>query len=47
MALYYEQRLTSCGYNENLTYLQQGENIENIENIRKNRKWNIIWFNPP
>ena len=45
-APYYKQRLASCGYNENLTYLQQGENTENIENIRKNRKWNIIWFNP-
>ena len=37
-APYYEQRLGSCGYNEKLTYLQQGENIENIENIRINRK---------
>ena len=35
-APYYEQRLASCGYNEKLTYQQQGENIENIENIRKN-----------
>ena len=35
-AQYYEQRLASCGYNEKLTYQQQGENIENIENIRKN-----------
>ena len=46
-APYYEQRLASCGYNEKLTYQQQGENIENIKNIRKNRKHNIIWFNPP
>ena len=46
-APYYEQRLASCGYNEKLTYQQQGENIENIKNIRKNRKRNIIWFNPP
>ena len=46
-APYYEQRLASCGYNEKLTYQQQGENIENIENIRKNRKRNIVWFNPP
>ena len=45
-APYYEQRLASCGYNEKLTYQQQGENIENIKN-RKNRKRNIIWFNPP
>ena len=46
-APYYEQRLNSCGYNEKLTYQQHGENIENIKNIRKNRKRNIIWFNPP
>ena len=44
---YYEQRLTSCRYNEKLTYQQQGENIENNKNIGKNRKRNIIWFNPP
>ena len=44
---YYEQRLASCGYNEKLTYQQQGENIENNKNIGKNRKRNIIWFNPP
>ena len=25
---YYEQRLTSCGYNEKLTYQQQAENIK-------------------
>ena len=43
---YDEQRLASCGYNEKLTYQQQGENIENIKNIGKNRKLNI-WFNPP
>ena len=44
---YYEQSLTSCGYNEDLTYQQQGENNENVKNIGKNRKRNIIWFNPP
>ena len=44
---YYEQRLASCGYNKKLTYQQQGENIENNKNIGKNRKRNIIWFNPP
>ena len=43
---YYEQRLTSYGYNKKLTYQQQGENIENNKNIGKNRKRNIIWFNP-
>ena len=43
---YYEQRLASCGYNEKLTYQQQGENNENNKNIGKNRKRNIIWFNP-
>ena len=46
-APYYEQHLASCGYNKNLTYQQQGENIENIKNIRKNRQCNNIWFNPP
>ena len=44
---YYEQRLAICGYNEKLTYQQQGENIENNKNIGKNRKHIIIWFNPP
>ena len=44
---YYKQRLTSCGYNEKLTYQQQGEKIEKNKNIMKNRKHNIIWFNPP
>ena len=44
---YYEQGLAICGYNEKLTYQQQGENIENNKNIGKNRKRNIIWFNPP
>ena len=43
---YYEQRFTSCGHNEKLTYQQQGENIGNIRNIEENRKRNIIWFNP-
>ena len=43
-APYYEQRLTSCGYNEKLTYQQQGEKNKNI---RKNQKCNIIWFNSP
>ena len=43
---YYEQRFTSCGHNEKLTYQQQGENIGNIRNIKENRKRNIIWFNP-
>ena len=46
-AQYYEQRPASCGYNEKLTYQQQGENIGNIKNMRKNRKRNIVWFNPP
>ena len=44
---YYGQRLASCGYNEKLTYQQKGENNENNKNIGKNRKRNIIWFNPP
>ena len=44
---YYEQRLASCGYNEKLTYQQKGENNENNKNIGKNRKRNIMWFNPP
>ena len=44
---YYEQCLASWGYNEKLTYQQQGENNENNKNIGKNRKRNIIWFNPP
>ena len=34
---YYEQRLASCGYNEKLTYQQQGEINENNKNIGKNR----------
>ena len=44
---YFEQLLASCGYNEKLTYQQQGENIENNKNIAKNRERNIIWFNLP
>ena len=44
---YYKQGLASCGFNEKLTYQQQGENIEYNKNIGKNRKRNIIWFNPP
>ena len=44
---YYDQRLASCGYNEKLTYQQQGENNENNKNIGKNRKRNIIRFKPP
>ena len=47
MTPYYEQGLANCGYNEKLTYQQQGENIENIKNIEKNQKHNITWFNPP
>ena len=46
-APYYEQCLASCEYNENLTYQEHGEYIENIKNIRKNRKRNNIWLNPP
>ena len=44
---YLPHLFTSCGYNKKLTYQQQGKNIENIKNIGKNRKRNIIWFNPP
>ena len=40
---FYEHRLASCGYNEKLTYKQQGENNKNTG---KNRKRNIIWLNP-
>ena len=40
---FYEHRLASCGYNEKLTYQQQGENNKNTG---KNRKRNIIWLNP-
>ena len=43
---YYEQRLTSYGYNEKLPYQLQGENNENNKNNEKNWKSNI-WFNPP
>ena len=32
---YYEQCLARCGYNEKLTYQQQGKNTENNENIGK------------
>ena len=41
---YYKRHLASCGYNEKPAYQQQGENNENIG---KNRKRNIVWFNPP
>ena len=41
---YYEQRLTSCGYNEKLTYQHQRESNKNTG---KTRKSNIKWFNPP
>ena len=37
----------AVGTMENLNYQQQGENIENNKYIMKNRKRNIIWFNPP
>ena len=43
---YYRQHFASCAYNEKLTYQQRGETIKNIKNIGKNRKRNIIWFNP-
>ena len=47
MTPYYEQHGANCGYNEKLTYQQQGENIKNNKNIGNNRKRNIIWFAPP
>ena len=34
---YHEQRFASCGYNEKLTYQQQGENIENNKNWEKSK----------
>ena len=40
----HEQRLAGWGYNKKLTYQQQGVNNKNIG---KNRKRNIILFNPP
>ena len=40
-----KQHLASCGYNEKLTYQQQGENIEKYKNTGKNRKHDIIWLN--
>ena len=42
MTSYYEHRLACCGYNEKLTYQQQGENNKNAG---KNRKRIIIWLN--
>ena len=38
---YNKQCLASCGYNNKLTYQQQGDN----NYVRKNRKCNIIQFN--
>ena len=45
----HEQRHAGCAYahNEKLTYQQQGESNGNNKNIGKNRKNNILWFNPP
>ena len=40
-----KQHLASYGYNEKLTYQQQGENIEKYKNTGKNRKHDIIWLN--
>ena len=40
----YEEALKKCGYNENLIY---SENSGARTKSRKNRKRNIIWFNPP
>ena len=41
---YYGQDHAICGYNEKLVYQQPGENNKNTE---KNRKRNILLFNPP
>ena len=35
MTPYYEQRLASCGYNEKLTYQQQGEILKTIKTLEK------------
>ena len=42
-ASYYEHRLANCGYNEKLTYQQQGQDNKNTG---KNRKRNNIGFKP-
>lgn len=40
---FYNNSLNKCGYTEKLTYCTD----ENQANGRKNRKRNIIWYNPP
>ena len=40
---YYENALKKSGYKEKLNYIPP----QNNDNKRKNRKRNVIWFNPP
>ena len=42
-AIYYEKCLKSSGYKTKLQYQQKKENNQN----RREKKRNIIWFNPP
>ena len=39
----YQEALKSCGYEEDLVYT----NNDTTQTHRRNRKRNIIWFNPP
>ncbi len=43
----YNEALRRSGYKENMTYEECHINEEEPRRKRKNRKGNIIWFNPP
>jgi hypothetical protein len=44
----YNEALSACGYSEKINYnVSNGAADDNNKNKHKNRKRNIIWFNPP
>ena len=47
-APHYNNILKNCGYNEEITFTNEPlAETQNSTNGRKNRKRNIIWYNPP
>ena len=45
-APYYNDRLREAGYSEEIRYAEEGMDTQN-RTQRRNRKRNVIWFNPP
>ena len=44
---YYNERLREAGYSESMQYIEEEEGGTQTQTNRRNRRRNIVWFNPP